>query len=294
MGETSEEMNKTIIFLHGFFASGSCVPATALKEAFEGKYNVLTPDLPLHPHDALTYVLKLCEVYDPVLLVGNSCGAFYAQMVSALWNVPALLSNPYFLMTDFLRERKGEHQYKSPRADGKQNFFIDEELIEEFDGLQSVQFNKHSKAKVWGIFGDNDPIAHFEPMFLEHYEVSYHFPGAHTPTAEEIKAYHVPLIEKMMKEKDPMEWKVLESEYLYKRPWLTARREHVKLPTGAEIQDFYVLEYPEFCNVIAITKDGKFLMERQYRHAQHLTGIEIPAGAVVAGELTKTSGCALH
>ena len=84
--------------------------------------------------------------------------------------------------------------------------------------------------------------------------------------------------------KDPMEWEVLESEYLFKKPWLTARREHVKLPTGAEIQDFYVLEYPEFCNVIAITKDGKFLMERQYRHAQHLTGYEIPAGCVEDGE----------
>ena len=81
-----------------------------------------------------------------------------------------------------------------------------------------------------------------------------------------------------------MEWEVLESEYLYKRPWLTARREHVKLPTGAEIQDFYVLEYPEFCNVIAITKDGKFLMEKQYRHAQHFTGIEIPAGCVEEGD----------
>ncbi len=85
-------------------------------------------------------------------------------------------------------------------------------------------------------------------------------------------------------EKDPMAWQVLESEYLFKQPWLTARREHVKLPTGAEIKDFYVLEYPEFCNVIAITKDGKFLMERQYRHAQHLTAIEIPAGCVEPGE----------
>ena len=81
-----------------------------------------------------------------------------------------------------------------------------------------------------------------------------------------------------------MAWQVLESEYLFKQPWLTARREHVKLPTGAEIKDFYVLEYPEFCNVIAITKGGKFLMERQYRHAQHLTAIEIPAGCVELGE----------
>lgn len=83
---------------------------------------------------------------------------------------------------------------------------------------------------------------------------------------------------------DDMSWEVLESEYLYKRPWLTAKREHVKLPTGAEIKDFYVLEYPDFCNVIAITKDGKFLLERQYRHAQHFTGYEIPAGCVEVGE----------
>jgi len=81
-----------------------------------------------------------------------------------------------------------------------------------------------------------------------------------------------------------MEWKVLHSEYLFKHPWLTARREHVKLPTGAEIKDFFVLEYPEFCNVIAITKDGKFLMEQQYRHAQHLISTEIPAGCVEKGE----------
>ena len=88
----------------------------------------------------------------------------------------------------------------------------------------------------------------------------------------------------MKQDKDPMAWEVIESEYLFREPWLTARREHVKLPTGAEIQDFYVLEYPEFCNVIAITKEGKFLMERQYRHAQHLTAIEMPAGCVEKGE----------
>lgn len=88
----------------------------------------------------------------------------------------------------------------------------------------------------------------------------------------------------MENEKDPMAWKILGSEYIVKKPWLTARRDHVKLPTGAEINDFYVLEYPDFCNVIAITKDGKFILERQYRHAQKLTAYEIPAGCVEHGE----------
>lgn len=98
------------------------------------------------------------------------------------------------------------------------------------------------------------------------------------------KQYEEELRRMISENKDDMSWEVLASEYLYKRPWLTAKREHVKLPTGAEIKDFYVLEYPDFCNVIAITKDGKFLLERQYRHAQHFTGYEIPAGCVEAGE----------
>ena len=85
-------------------------------------------------------------------------------------------------------------------------------------------------------------------------------------------------------EDDPMAWKVVESEYVFRKPWLTARREHVVLPTGAEIKDFYVLEYPEFCNVIALTRDGQFVMERQYRHACRLTATELPAGCVEEGE----------
>ena len=40
---------KKILFLHGFFATGSWPMARALKEAFEGTAVVLTPDLPLHP-----------------------------------------------------------------------------------------------------------------------------------------------------------------------------------------------------------------------------------------------------
>ncbi len=48
-------MMKKILFLHGFFATGSCPMAQALKEAFDGRAEVLTPDLPLHPKEALSY-----------------------------------------------------------------------------------------------------------------------------------------------------------------------------------------------------------------------------------------------
>ncbi len=51
-----------------------------------------------------------------------------------------------------------------------------------------------------------------------------------------------------------MKWEILGSMYLIKRPWLTDRRDTVKLPNGTVHDEYYVLEYPDWINVIAETK----------------------------------------
>ncbi|MGM9737114.1 MAG: NUDIX hydrolase [Candidatus Cryptobacteroides sp.] len=79
-------------------------------------------------------------------------------------------------------------------------------------------------------------------------------------------------------------WKVLRREYLFRRPWFTVRRDCVQLPDGRENPEFYVLEYPDWVNVIAVTEDGRFVMERQYRHGLGKTCFEIPAGVIEDGE----------
>ena len=192
---------KKIVFLHGFFASGQCVPALALREAFDGRAYVVTPDLPMHPKEAVNFIYELCEQEKPDIIVGNSCGSFYAQMIAPAIGVPALLGNPHFKMTEFLKPRIGAHQYKSPRMDGHQDFIIDEQLISEFEELEVHQFDNYNpeyKDRVWGIFGDKDTLAHFEPLFLKYYNNSFHFPGGHTPTAEEVRTWYVPLVEKLI------------------------------------------------------------------------------------------------
>lgn len=81
-----------------------------------------------------------------------------------------------------------------------------------------------------------------------------------------------------------MKWKILSSEYLIKRPWLTARRDVVELPDGRVNPEYYVLEYPTWINVTAITEDGDMVLVRQYRHALGQTNFEIVAGVVEQGE----------
>ncbi|MBQ7571030.1 MAG: NUDIX hydrolase [Bacteroidaceae bacterium] len=84
--------------------------------------------------------------------------------------------------------------------------------------------------------------------------------------------------------KDVQKWKLISSEYLFRRPWLTARRDHLQLPNGTDMPEYYVLEYPDWINIIALTRDGQMLLERQYRHGRQMVGWEIPAGCVEEGE----------
>jgi 8-oxo-dGTP pyrophosphatase MutT (NUDIX family) len=79
-------------------------------------------------------------------------------------------------------------------------------------------------------------------------------------------------------------WKTLKSEYIIKRPWLTARRDVVQLPNGEINDEFYVLEYPDWINVIAITPDDHFVFVRQYRYALDLDSVELCAGVIEPNE----------
>ncbi len=82
----------------------------------------------------------------------------------------------------------------------------------------------------------------------------------------------------------PPGYSVTEREYLWKRPWLTVRKDSIKFPDGRVNPEYYVLEYPDWINVTAITEDGKFIMERQYRHGLGIMSLEICAGVIEAGE----------
>lgn len=73
-------------------------------------------------------------------------------------------------------------------------------------------------------------------------------------------------------------WNVISSKYISREPWFTVRAECVELPNGNRIPSYYVLDYPEWVNVIAITKDGKMVMVQQYRHGIGKVSYELVAG----------------
>ena len=81
-----------------------------------------------------------------------------------------------------------------------------------------------------------------------------------------------------------MNWKTICSSYPFVCPWLKVRKDEVRLPNGIIIPDFFVTEASNWVNVIAITKEGEFIIEEQYRHGIQQVCFELCAGMVDEGE----------
>ncbi|TZF86459.1 NUDIX hydrolase (plasmid) [Pedobacter sp. BS3] len=81
-----------------------------------------------------------------------------------------------------------------------------------------------------------------------------------------------------------LNWERLSSEYLVKENWATLRVDTCRMPNGTIIDDYYVLEYPDWVNAVALTKDNEVIIIRQYRHAAGKVITEIPGGCIDPGE----------
>jgi ADP-ribose pyrophosphatase len=84
-------------------------------------------------------------------------------------------------------------------------------------------------------------------------------------------------------------WKILSSSYIHKGPWATLRADKCEMPDGRIVDEYYVLEYPNWVNAVALTEDNKILMVRQYRHAAEIVSLEIPGGVIEHNEYPETA-----
>ena len=76
------------------------------------------------------------------------------------------------------------------------------------------------------------------------------------------------------------DWTIEKSEYLIKDKWITVRADTCKMPGGHIVTPYYVLEYPAWVNVVAVTEDENVVFVRQYRHGLQKTVLELPCGCV--------------
>jgi ADP-ribose pyrophosphatase len=79
-------------------------------------------------------------------------------------------------------------------------------------------------------------------------------------------------------------WTIVASSYRIDEPFLRLRVDTVELADGTIVDDYYVRESRGFTIVAALTPAREIVLVRQYKHGIGQVVLELPAGAVDAGE----------
>lgn len=89
--------------------------------------------------------------------------------------------------------------------------------------------------------------------------------------------------------KHNLEWKTIKRSTVYQDKWIHLEASQCELPNGRMIEPFYVTHTGDFALIVAVTREGEILLERQYRHGVGRVLTEVPAGAIEPGELPETA-----
>jgi len=87
-----------------------------------------------------------------------------------------------------------------------------------------------------------------------------------------------------MDEPRNLRWKKLSSKYVYSDRWFKARADSCEFPDGRTIEPYYVVELPDWCNTIVVTKEERIILVRQYRYPVDQVTFELPGGIIEKNE----------
>ena len=187
---------KKLMYLHGFGSSAASETVKTLRELLLD-FDVVAPDIPVDPAEALPFLRGLCMNEVPDVIVGTSMGGMYAQQMRGYNRICV---NPAFEMSKKSEMLTvGTHEYFKPRKDGTTHFEITPEIIRHHAEMEEHQFDgitEDDRKQVWGMFADNDQQVNGEPLFLQYYNQVIHFSGEHRMDYNVIEDVLVPLIYK--------------------------------------------------------------------------------------------------
>ena len=186
---------KKILYVHGFASSGQNGSVRTLRLLMP-RAQVLAPDLPVEPFDAMELLRNMVVSEKPDLIVGSSMGAMYAEM---LYGVDRILVNPAFQLADTLLKNNGlgRQEFHNPRQDGETSFLVTKTLLEHFREVSSHCFERASEDqdKVFGLYGKRDTLVHTFDLFSGHYPQAVRFDGEHYLNDEAILHSLLPVIQ---------------------------------------------------------------------------------------------------
>ena len=172
---------KTLLYLHGLSSSGKSNTPNMLRKLLPD-WNIVSPDIPIDPEEALCMLRRLCKEIAPDIVVGTSMGGMFAQQMHGYRKI---LVNPAFHVSEFMRQNLGVQTFFSPRKDGATEYEITSELCDAYKAMESQQFDgilPQDKNITMALFGTEDDLVDGSEEYDHHYSHGTLFEGGHRLT----------------------------------------------------------------------------------------------------------------
>ncbi len=186
-----------LIYFHGFGSSGASGTVQLLRLLLP-EAEVVAPDIPVDPVEALPFLKKLCEDEQPDIVVGTSMGGMYAQQMRGFVRI---CINPALNMSTMSGVLKtGEHKFFNGRKDNQKTFRITRDIIQHHNQMERQQFKDITpwdKEHCYGLFGINDKQVNTYDLFRKHYPHAIRFEGEHRLNEKVLKKVVLPLIKEL-------------------------------------------------------------------------------------------------
>lgn len=75
-------------------------------------------------------------------------------------------------------------------------------------------------------------------------------------------------------------WTLVDTRAVIRNRWLTLQAQTCRTPEGIEISPYYVLDFPDWVQVVAIDGQDRLLLVEQYRQGLGVVSLELPGGGV--------------
>lgn len=192
-----------ILYLHGFGSSGASGTVQMLRKHLMD-FEVVAPDIPIDPAEALPYLKGLCASLNPVLVMGQSMGGMYALQMKGTMR---LCINPALNMSKMSHVLKmGKFTYSCKRADGVQSVFITHDIIEHYRSVEEHLFDDVSEEDelfCYGLFGSEDKVVNCYDLFASHFPESRYIKAGHTIDDHVLVREVIPVIRELLPSQEP-------------------------------------------------------------------------------------------
>ena len=191
---------KTIVYFHGYGSSSQSSTVKYLTKKMPD-LNVIAPDIPIDPEEALPFLKNYCANNKADLIIGTSMGGMYAMQMT---DYPRICVNPALHMSQLTGVLQvGTFERFQPTADGQTHFTITEDIIRHFKEMEEHLFDAEtndSQHNCWGFFADGDTLVNCKAEFAQHFTHVEDFHGEHRMNNQVIRDVIIPAAKRILTE----------------------------------------------------------------------------------------------